>query len=178
MSFRFAKEWEPNGFQTGVSDNESVLRYPLLVLIFTYIKIYCIIYLGLTNEKRPKMDFKAIRESVALSQAEIAVLFNVALETIERWELDPPELGTVPYTLYGLIEKNNQEELTYMVTNLCGKHFDDLKQAHLLKGLICKVVKDKILAALSEVAILKSNPQWSPEQLGFKVTRISRTKRP
>lgn len=118
------------------------------------------------------MNFVKIRKSLNLSQVEMALLLGVAPASIRNWEQDLREPENAVITLYKLVEPKEQDVLVPMVTIACQKRYAELKDIRSLKKLITKVIQNKLLRSLLQVSILKSNSQWKPEELGFRVTKI------
>lgn len=118
------------------------------------------------------MNFASIRKSLGTSQSEIAILFGVPVANIKNWEqgLRGPDCAAI--TLYKLVVEKDQGVLVSMVTVACQKKYTELKDISALKRLITKIIKNSLQRSHLEVTILKSNPQWTPQELGFRVTEI------
>ena len=118
------------------------------------------------------MQFASIRRSLNLSQEELSILFGVPVGSIKNWEQSLREPDSAAITLYKMVVDKDQDVLVRMATIACQKKYTDLKDIGTLKKMIIKIVKNDLLRSLLEDMILKSNPQWTPQELGFRVTEI------
>ena len=120
------------------------------------------------------MDFVKIRKDLGLSQPEIAILFGIPLANIRNWEQGQRSPDSSVITLYKIVQTKDQQVLSAFVTIACQKRYYDIKEIKSLKRLVAKVINNSLLRGLLEVTFLGNNPQWEPEELGFKVTEITR----
>ncbi len=118
------------------------------------------------------MNFASIRNGLNLSQAEISILFGVPAANIKNWEQGLRVPDSAAITLYKLAVEKDQGILVSMITVACQKKYTEQKEISALKRLITKIIKNDLQRSLLEVMILKSNPQWTPQELGFRATEI------
>lgn len=118
------------------------------------------------------MNFADIRKIHGLSQKEMSVFLNTPLTTLRNWEQGVCHPNGATVTLYKLVENNDKDILVALLQIACRRKHSDVKGVYVLKKLIAKIMKDKPSRSLMETVILESNPQWTAEQLGFKVTMV------
>lgn len=119
------------------------------------------------------MKYVNIRKKLDLSQSEIGILFGVPLGSIKNWEQGLRSPDSAADTLYRLVEGNDYDTLSTLVHLASNKQYHDLKDIQTVKRLITKLVMDSTCRSLLELTLMNSNRQFTPVQLGFKVTEIS-----
>ncbi len=120
------------------------------------------------------MNFTEIRKSLDVSQPEMAILLGVSTGSIRNWEQGRRGSGGAVHTLYCLVKEKDQSALSTLMTLACKKKYCNLNDALIAMRILPKLVQSKLLRSILEVSLIASNPQWKPEQLGFRVTTINR----
>ena len=127
------------------------------------------------------MDFAGIRKSLhlpnqePLTQKEMAILLGTSVGSVRNWEQaarTSPSGTTI--TLYRILEKKDKGVLNAFISIAGTKQYEDMEDFQAYRSLITKVIKNKLERALLDMMPIASNSQFTPEQMGFKVTKIKR----
>ena len=119
------------------------------------------------------MDFVLVRNKLELSQPEMAVLLGVPASTLKGWEQKRRTPDSAVMTLYRLlVDQKYENVIEAMLIVACEKRYVDISDVRSLLRVVERLV-NKPTAGIMEVAILLKNPQWSPEELGFRVTKVT-----
>lgn len=115
------------------------------------------------------MDPKLVRERHELSQIEMSVLMGVSKSNIINWESGRRRVGGSTLTLFKLVDNDDKSELLPLVRVACSQKYVDIKRARAAMRLAQKLVGG-VLCGILEMTVSETNPHFSPEELGLKVS--------
>lgn len=119
------------------------------------------------------MEFVKIRKSLGLSQIQLAILFGIPVGNIRNWEQSRRGPDASAIALYRVIKSKDQGVLEHMVVLASQEKYSELKEVTALKELIGKIIKNELLRSMLELRLLEVNSHWTPEEMGFRLTRVS-----
>lgn len=134
--------------------------------------LYIILYIALIVLSGVNMNYREIRVKSNFTDLELAMLFAVPVKNIRAWE---NELGEPDDSTKALYLKLNDSDLAFDIfKDACTRKYESAQDIKLLLQMTDRFSTDYLLRGMLQVCLATSNPQFKPEDLGFKVTRINK----
>ncbi len=118
------------------------------------------------------MNYQETRVRNNLSELELAIILAVPVKDLRAFEagrLEPTK------SLKAMYEKLHDSESAFdVISEAFTRRYESIQDIKLLLQATSHFAIDDTLKGMLQVCLAKSNPQFKPEELGFRVTKIKK----